>query len=105
MADEIKRNAPRPGFAEKVTKCFVVEKTTGKSPDGHRTTSLSSTDANFTQAKADARWKEMKSLIDAGKFKLIETRQQDGGKCYLYEFILSDGQRIVHGSNRALEQA
>ncbi len=103
MADEIKRNAPQPEFAEKVRRGFTVFEEKGDKPDTGKTVQFSSDDPGFSQEQADEHWREIQALIEKGEFELSETLKEESGiTIYLYRFVLSDGTRHCFGSNLPL---
>ncbi len=63
-----------------------------------------SDDPNATQEQADAVYQEIQKLIAEKNYEFLgESISDDGIKIYNYQFTLSDGNTIKHGSNVSLE--
>lgn len=61
-------------------------------------TTMISSSPNFNEAKAQQYEKEIKELIAQRKYEFIKETELDNGiKCYLYKFVLSDGEEMTYG--------
>jgi len=105
MAKEIKRNAPKPGFAEKVRKSFEVFSGKDEQTGAWLGVSMSSTDPGFTQQEAGKDHQEIMDLFAKGQYKFIGIKEHKdiGTRTYLYRFRLSRGQDMCFGCNEPIE--
>ena len=88
----------------------VLEERKTTLPDGSemhsrvvRGVSIGSDDPDYTEEKAKQQYKEIQNLIAEGKGELLKVIESDSGeKCYVYKFILSDGEEVAWGTRRPL---
>ncbi len=96
-------------------KTFIVDKEvlseeTYENPDGStgmysqiRSVIMGSDASNFTEEKAQKQYQEIRNLISEGKGELLEVKDLDSGeKCYIYKFVLSDGEEVAWGSRQPI---
>ena len=63
---------------------------------------MSSDDPGYTEGKAREQYEEIQKLKASGKGELLEVKETDYGKVYIYKFVLSDGEVIAWGTHRPL---
>ena len=96
-------------------KTFIVDKEvlteeTFENPDGStgmysqmRSVTVISDASDFTEEKAQKQYQEIQNLISEGKGELLEVKDLDSGeKCYIYKFVLSDGEEVAWASRQPI---
>ena len=82
---------------QKIHKSFTIDVGDNKS------IKMSSDAPDYTKEKAQKQYEEIQKLISGGEYNLLEIKENDYGKTYIYKFILSDGEIVAWGTRKPLD--